>query len=121
MLADACLADWATDTINIGTWETASSIIAVGLTWRDAIPIMVVGKARFLFVVDLCTDSQLQERVASLYPWYLMELSELNYISPSQSSFDLALDTTWPISALYLALSWPCSGWESKAPMEPSV
>lgn len=34
---------WATDTINLGTWETASSIIAVGLTWRDAIPIMVVG------------------------------------------------------------------------------
>ena len=26
---------WATDTINLGTWETASSVIAVGLTWRD--------------------------------------------------------------------------------------
>ncbi|KAK4990914.1 hypothetical protein LTR66_006668, partial [Elasticomyces elasticus] len=37
------MAYWATDTINLGTWETASSIIAVGLTWRDAIPIMVVG------------------------------------------------------------------------------
>ena len=34
---------WATDTINLGTWETASSIISVGLTWREAIPIMVVG------------------------------------------------------------------------------
>lgn len=29
--------------INLGTWETASSIIQVGLTWRDAIPIMAVG------------------------------------------------------------------------------
>lgn len=37
------MAYWATDTINLGTWETASSIIQVGLTWRDAIPIMVVG------------------------------------------------------------------------------
>lgn len=37
------MAYWATDVINLGTWETASSIIAVGLTWRDAIPIMVVG------------------------------------------------------------------------------
>jgi NCS1 family nucleobase:cation symporter-1 len=34
---------WATDVINLGTWETASSIIQVGLTWRDAIPIMAVG------------------------------------------------------------------------------
>ncbi|KAG9848047.1 uridine permease-like protein Fui1, partial [Aureobasidium melanogenum] len=37
------IAYWATDVINLGTWETASSIIQVGLTWRDAIPIMVVG------------------------------------------------------------------------------
>ncbi|MCJ1412600.1 hypothetical protein MMC19_006697 [Ptychographa xylographoides] len=37
------MAYWATDTINLGTWETASSIIAVGLNWRDAIPIMIVG------------------------------------------------------------------------------
>jgi cytosine/uracil/thiamine/allantoin permease len=29
---------WATDTINLGTWETASSILAVGLSWREAIP-----------------------------------------------------------------------------------
>jgi len=32
------MAYWATDTINLGTWETASSIIAVGLSWREAIP-----------------------------------------------------------------------------------
>ncbi|MCJ1482561.1 hypothetical protein MMC06_002727 [Schaereria dolodes] len=37
------MAYWATDTINLGTWETASSVIAVGLNWRDAIPVMVVG------------------------------------------------------------------------------
>ncbi|PMD33657.1 hypothetical protein L207DRAFT_438127 [Hyaloscypha variabilis F] len=37
------MAYWATDTINLGTWETASSILSVGLTWRDAIPIIVVG------------------------------------------------------------------------------
>lgn len=32
------MAYWATDTINLGTWETASSIISVGLSWREAIP-----------------------------------------------------------------------------------
>ena len=37
------MAYWATDTINLGTWETASSVIAVGLNWRDAIPVMIVG------------------------------------------------------------------------------
>ncbi|CAK7205221.1 hypothetical protein SEUCBS139899_007988 [Sporothrix eucalyptigena] len=37
------MAYWATDTINLGTWETASSILAVGLSWREAIPIMIVG------------------------------------------------------------------------------
>ncbi|KAH8655243.1 uridine permease-like protein Fui1 [Xylariales sp. PMI_506] len=37
------MAYWATDTINLGTWETASSILGVGLSWREAIPIMIVG------------------------------------------------------------------------------
>ena len=32
------MAYWATDTINLGTWQTASSILAVGLSWREAIP-----------------------------------------------------------------------------------
>jgi NCS1 family nucleobase:cation symporter-1 len=34
------MAYWATDTINLGTWETASSILKVGLSWREAIPIV---------------------------------------------------------------------------------
>ncbi|CAK7566565.1 MAG: hypothetical protein SEPTF4163_004512 [Sporothrix epigloea] len=37
------MAYWATDTINLGTWETASGILAVGLSWREAIPCMIVG------------------------------------------------------------------------------
>ncbi|CAK7265786.1 hypothetical protein SEPCBS57363_001762 [Sporothrix epigloea] len=37
------MAYWATDTLNIGTWETASSMLAVGLSWREAIPCMIVG------------------------------------------------------------------------------
>ncbi|KAH6692881.1 permease for cytosine/purines, uracil, thiamine, allantoin-domain-containing protein [Leptodontidium sp. MPI-SDFR-AT-0119] len=37
------MAYWATDTINLGTWQTASSILAVGLSWREAIPAIVVG------------------------------------------------------------------------------
>lgn len=36
------MAYWATDTINLGTWETASSILAVGLSWREAIPIVSI-------------------------------------------------------------------------------
>lgn len=34
------MAYWATDTITLSTWETASSVLAVGLTWREAIPIV---------------------------------------------------------------------------------
>ncbi|KAF3762194.1 hypothetical protein M406DRAFT_341462 [Cryphonectria parasitica EP155] len=34
---------WGSDMINLGTFETASSILAVGLSWREAIPCMVVG------------------------------------------------------------------------------
>lgn len=37
------VAYWATDTLNLGTWETASGILAVGLSWREAIPAIVVG------------------------------------------------------------------------------
>ncbi|KAH8881719.1 NCS1 nucleoside transporter [Thozetella sp. PMI_491] len=37
------MAYWATDTINLGTWETASGILSVGLSWREALPIMIVG------------------------------------------------------------------------------
>src|SRR3569833_851144 len=37
------MAYWATETINLGTWETASGILAVGLSWREAIPCMIVG------------------------------------------------------------------------------
>jgi len=36
------IAYWASDCINVATWETASGIISVGLTWRDAIPIIFV-------------------------------------------------------------------------------
>lgn len=36
------IAYWASDCINVATWETAASVISVGLTWRDAIPIMLV-------------------------------------------------------------------------------
>lgn len=53
------MAYWATDTINLGTWETASSIISVGLTWRDAIPIMVVGTTCVAIpMVSAITSSQ---------------------------------------------------------------
>ena len=37
------LAYWSSDLMNLSTWQTASSILAVGLSWREAIPIMVVG------------------------------------------------------------------------------
>lgn len=36
------IAYWASDCINVGTWETAASVISVGLTWREVIPIMFV-------------------------------------------------------------------------------
>ncbi|TDZ34536.1 putative permease [Colletotrichum spinosum] len=37
------LAYWSSDLMNLSTLQTAGSILAVGLSWREAIPIMVVG------------------------------------------------------------------------------
>ncbi|TGJ87573.1 hypothetical protein E0Z10_g1224 [Xylaria hypoxylon] len=37
------VAYWATDVLNLATWQTASAILSVGLSWREAIPIMVLG------------------------------------------------------------------------------
>lgn len=39
------LAYWASDLMNLATWQTAGSVLAVGLSWREAIPIMFVGTA----------------------------------------------------------------------------
>ncbi|KAK8064432.1 permease [Apiospora phragmitis] len=36
------MAYWASNTIDLGAWETASGILSVGLSWREAIPIMLV-------------------------------------------------------------------------------
>jgi NCS1 family nucleobase:cation symporter-1 len=41
------MAYWATDTINLGTWETASAILAVGLSWREAIPAVCSSNCHF--------------------------------------------------------------------------
>ncbi|KAF8517332.1 cytosine-purine permease [Gautieria morchelliformis] len=34
---------WISDAFSIATWEIASSILALGLSWKDAIPIILVG------------------------------------------------------------------------------
>lgn len=47
------LAYWSSDLINLTTWQTASSILAVGLSWREAIPIMVVGTASIAIAMIL--------------------------------------------------------------------
>jgi NCS1 family nucleobase:cation symporter-1 len=57
------MAYWATDTINLGTWETASSILAVGLSWREAIPIVSMKMAHF---EDIRTDLLLRSLLAHL-------------------------------------------------------
>ncbi|KAM4060449.1 purine-cytosine permease family protein [Hirsutella rhossiliensis] len=37
------MAYWMTDTVNLATWQVASGILSLGLSWREAIPCMVVG------------------------------------------------------------------------------
>ncbi|KAI1324650.1 permease for cytosine/purines, uracil, thiamine, allantoin-domain-containing protein [Xylariaceae sp. FL0255] len=37
------IAYWATDVVNLATWQNASAVLAVGLSWREAIPIMFIG------------------------------------------------------------------------------
>lgn len=34
---------WLSDAFSIATWEIASTILAIGLSWKDAIPIILVG------------------------------------------------------------------------------
>ena len=56
------MAYWATDTINLGTWETASSVIAVGLNWKDAIPVVRFTLRLIIHLSDICTDGR----------WYIL-------------------------------------------------
>ncbi|KAI1823289.1 NCS1 nucleoside transporter [Xylaria intraflava] len=37
------VAYWATDLLNLAVFQTASAVLAVGLSWREAIPIMFIG------------------------------------------------------------------------------
>jgi NCS1 family nucleobase:cation symporter-1 len=37
------LAYWSSDLLNLATFQTAGSVLTVGLSWREAIPIMFVG------------------------------------------------------------------------------
>ncbi|EEB97426.1 hypothetical protein MPER_03258, partial [Moniliophthora perniciosa FA553] len=34
---------WASDSVNVGTMQQASSILTVGLSWREAIPCIFIG------------------------------------------------------------------------------
>lgn len=55
------LAYWASDLINLATWETAGSVLAVGLSWREAIPIMFVGTT--CIAVPMCLNGAIGSRL----------------------------------------------------------
>jgi len=37
------VAYWISDAANVGTWALASSMLAIGLSWRQALPAIVLG------------------------------------------------------------------------------
>jgi len=37
------IAYWVSDATNAGAWQLASSMLAVGLSWRQALPAVAVG------------------------------------------------------------------------------
>ncbi|KAI6091568.1 permease for cytosine/purines, uracil, thiamine, allantoin-domain-containing protein [Hypoxylon rubiginosum] len=39
------MAYWATECISLGTWQTGGSMLSSGLSWREAIPAVVLGSA----------------------------------------------------------------------------
>lgn len=60
------MAYWATDTINLSTWQTASAILEVGLSWREAIPIMLVGN--FCVAVPLVLNGSIGAKLHVPFP-----------------------------------------------------
>ena len=46
------IAYWISDAFNAATWEFASSIIAVGLTWRESIAIVAISFFIISFVIS---------------------------------------------------------------------
>jgi cytosine/uracil/thiamine/allantoin permease len=50
------IAYWATDVFNLGTWQTASAILSVGLSWREAIPIVRFEECKVMGAELMITD-----------------------------------------------------------------
>ncbi|KAI1432573.1 NCS1 nucleoside transporter [Xylaria sp. CBS 124048] len=51
------IAYWATDVMNLAVFQTASAVLAVGLSWREAIPIMFVGN--FVIAIPIVLNGAL--------------------------------------------------------------
>lgn len=49
--ADGCTAYWISDAFNAATWQFASSIIAVGLSWRESLIIVAISFFIMSFVI----------------------------------------------------------------------
>lgn len=52
LLTSSSLAYWISDAFNAATWQFASSIIAVGLTYREAIAIVAISFFIISFVIS---------------------------------------------------------------------
>ncbi|KAI0400094.1 NCS1 nucleoside transporter [Xylaria palmicola] len=55
------IAYWATDVLNLTTWQTASAILDVGLSWREAIPIMFIGN--FVVAIPIVLNGAIGSRL----------------------------------------------------------
>lgn len=42
---------WISDAFNVATWDLASSMLAVGLSWRQALPAIAVGHLLIALVI----------------------------------------------------------------------
>jgi hypothetical protein len=114
------MAYWATDTINLGTWETASSILSVGLSWREAIPIV---SSQFLNYERMAANNfrSWWAHPVLLSLWFSTVLLVQNSTFHSRSPFELLSDTTWPTSVSFLDRFLPCSGSVFKVQMVHNV
>ena len=63
------VAYWISDAANAATWQMASSMLAVGLSWRQALPAIAVGNiiiaVRIAFLII-----ELLGLTTARWPWY---------------------------------------------------
>ncbi|KAF9446544.1 NCS1 nucleoside transporter family [Macrolepiota fuliginosa MF-IS2] len=86
------IAYWVSDATNVATWQLASSMLAVGLSWKQALPAIALGHTIIAFVVVL--NGTIGARLHIAFPVI------------NRASFGFWLSYFTVISRIVLAMFW---------------